>query len=261
MNNNIINLGYEIFFYNTLGLMDSVVVRMIKDLLEIGEYYKEVKVFRNDSRYIGCPLVVSFDNKLFVDIRLDNRYGMKNKNIYNSIYSFVTIFDNSYGVEYNDYMYVRLDFSKNFGSKICDRFVFSNFDSNYKGIQIFFFDYYEVYKNFSFYDLSQNSRKNFWLFILNSMSFEKFEKVIVYLLSVEEREELFSLIDSFNKNIGKELQSIIEKEDNYCCVYDEYYRDKIINNLLLKGVDKDIIASVFEISLFELEGISNLCYK
>ena len=97
-NNMLIKIGYDVVFYNTIGLMDEVLIRMVKDLLEIGDEYQDIFVFRNDKKYSGCPLVLSFDNELFVDVRLhfDNRCGMMEKHIFESMGAFVTILDNTY---------------------------------------------------------------------------------------------------------------------------------------------------------------------
>lgn len=273
----IVKIGYDIVFEKTIGLMDNVLIRMVKDLLDIKKEYNDICIYRNDERYTDCPLVISFDDRLFVDIKFnfDNRFGMRDNNIRHSFQSYNTILDNTYGVYEANYEYVRLDFSISNNKLIYDRVMFVSFDTAkeyyYDGWKVIFCDYCEAYKQFKEKGIDKVDNKIRWLSILDASSFSELDNIIADdLLSDLEKQELYDNIRDVksNKKIIDEINALMNKEEEYSHIYSilsddlvSKCRNKIITNMLDRGMDKKEISSIVEISIFEVEIIDSFRRK
>lgn len=262
MNNNmLIKIGYDVVFYNTIGLMDEVLIRMVKDLLEIGDEYQDIFVFRNDKKYSGCPLVLSFDNELFVDVRLhfDNRCGMMEKHIFESMGAFVTILDNTYSLREDQYRYVMLDLTRLDSGLLYDVVQLESINSGYSTYvdnwKLVYYDCSEALTRLSKeIDIKTLDRNIRWSALMEATSFEELDHIIDNdLLSIDEKEELYAKLKDVNNNndIIAKVDKIVELEDEYLYIYDVaskeavyQYQNNLVRIMLDKGISKDIIISI-----------------
>lgn len=262
--NDTVKIGYDIVFYHTIGLMDDVLIRMVKDLLNIKEDYRKVEIFRDAKRYVGCPLIVSFDDVLFVDVRLhfDNRCGMLEKNIFDSIQAFFTIFDNTYGLREDRYKYIMLDLTRLDKKVVYDQVHFGSFISenltSFDRWRIVYYDCNEAfvrlnkYKNFIKLD-----KKIRWSSLMEATNFSDLDDIIgTDLLSILEKEELYDKLKEVNSNIDIMLRvdKIVEKEDEYLYICDvaskkaiKDYKNKLVQVMLGKGISKDDISGILQL--------------
>ena len=197
MNNKVVRLCYGNNFYNTIGLIDSILIRMVRDLLEIKDKYDNVYIYRNYDRYLASSLIVSFDNILFVDIRFNiNSYDDV---IYEGMNSYINIFNNTYGVDVYNYKYVMINFIKMYNDVLCDNIgLYSSFnDSIGDKFEIFYFNYYGGYKYF-IRDIDVGNKIR-WLAFLYVDNFTDMDKVIDdKLMLFEEKKEFFNKINIIN---------------------------------------------------------------
>ena len=112
-------------FYNTIGLVDSILIKMIKDLLEINDNYNNIYVYREDDRYLASSLIVSFDESLFVDIRFN--INSHDNILFEGMSSYINIFNNTYGLDMKNYKYIMINFVKMDNDILCDNtFLYSS---------------------------------------------------------------------------------------------------------------------------------------
>lgn len=262
-NDTFIKLGYDIIFYNTIGLIDDVVIRMVRDLLCINVEYKNVNVIRNEFRYGNSCLVICFDNSLFIDIRFnyDNRFGMKDKNMFDSINSFLTIFDNTYDLKEDEYRYVMLDLTKFDNNLLCDEVLFESVNDKEKhsidNWKIVYYNCNEAYSRFKHNNIDCDKIVR-WLSLLMVTSFSELDEIIRDdLLSSEERDKLFNNIRNVNcdSDIIFKVDKIIEKEEEYIYLYKNIskysimeYKYELVPILYDKGLSKKDISFILQLS-------------
>ena len=197
-----IKLGYDDIFYNTIGKIDSIIIKMVMELLNIDFNYNNVHIYRNGGKYISCSLVLVFDSYLYVDVRLgfDNKFGMRKKDIIEGFYSFIDIYDNTYGLDENEYQYVMLCLNNNGGNLLCDVIKLgSNFNDNYLISNCFKVVYYDCSAVNEILNDNVNIRnidcKIRWLSLLNVSRFRELDYIIGEdLFSIEEKEALYKRI-------------------------------------------------------------------
>lgn len=197
-----IKLGYDDIFYNTIGKIDSIIIKMVMELLNIDFNYNNVHIYRNGGKYISCSLVLVFDSYLYVDVRLgfDNKFGMRKKDIIEGFYSFIDIYDNTYGLDENEYQYVMLCLNNNGGNLLCDVIKLgSNFNDNYLIGNCFKVVYYDCSAVNEILNDNVNirniDRKIRWLSLLNVSRFRELDYIIGEdLFSIEEKEALYRRI-------------------------------------------------------------------
>lgn len=182
------------FFYNTIGLVDSIIVKMVVDLLNINmNEYKIVNLFRNGFVYCGTNLVISLDNKIFIDVRVN--INSKNKSFIEGANSFINIFNNTYGLKYYDYKYIMVNFCNLIDGILYDKLVFESNYSYYRNdnFSIYLYNYKEAYYTFK---KNKNIR---WISLLYVSSYSELDNILGNdLITDEEKKCLYNLLSKYN---------------------------------------------------------------